>query len=307
MESVDVSIIIVNYNTKELTLNCLHSVFEQTNDISFEVIVSDNGSTDGSVEKIKSEYPKVILLENNANLGFGKANNRGLDIAKGKYIFYLNSDTILLNNAVKFFFDFWENYDSPENLGILGCWLLSKDMKPAKSFGSFPTYDELNTYLTRAVISQYFRKYYIWLKKFIKRNISEQIIQSQIEIDGFITGADNFLLNNNNARFDESFFMYFEETDMQFNHFHLEGKKSIILDTPKIIHLEGGSEKDQSAGYNFSKLTNIFFWISAIKYCKKNKLCSEKQLLKLKKRIIKIWKLQGKRIPENYFQELYNT
>ena len=97
---MDVSIIIVNYNTCELTRNCLKSVFEQTKNIDFEVIVSDNGSKDGSVEMIKKEFPYVILIENNANLGFGAANNRGLKIAKGKYIFYLNCDTILLNNAV---------------------------------------------------------------------------------------------------------------------------------------------------------------------------------------------------------------
>ncbi|MGN0729950.1 glycosyltransferase [Treponema sp.] len=102
--TLDVSIIIVNYNTLELTKNCLKSIFEQTNGILFEVIVSDNGSTDGSIEMIKSEFPQVILIENNANLGFGAANNRGLKIEKGKYIFYLNSDTVLLNKAVKIFF-----------------------------------------------------------------------------------------------------------------------------------------------------------------------------------------------------------
>ena len=75
---MDVSVIIVNFNTKELTGNCLRSVFEQTKDIDFEVIVSDNGSTDGSVEMIKTEFPQVVLIENNANLGFGAANNRGL-------------------------------------------------------------------------------------------------------------------------------------------------------------------------------------------------------------------------------------
>lgn len=100
---MDVSIIIVNYNTKELTRNCLRSIFDQTKDVDFEVIVSDNGSTDGSIEMIRAEFPQVILIENNANLGFGAANNRGLKIARGKYVFYLNSDTVLLNNAVKLF------------------------------------------------------------------------------------------------------------------------------------------------------------------------------------------------------------
>ena len=88
---MDVSIIIVNYNTKNLTINCLSSIYEQTKDISFEIIVSDNGSTDGSIEMIKSNFTKVIVIENKENLGFGKANNRGLKVATGKYIFYLNN------------------------------------------------------------------------------------------------------------------------------------------------------------------------------------------------------------------------
>ena len=100
MSKIDVSVIIVNYNTKLLLQNCLDSVYSQTGDIFFEVIVSDNGSTDGSIEMVKVNFPNVILIENNTNLGFGTANNRGLKIAQGKYILYLNSDTVLKNNAV---------------------------------------------------------------------------------------------------------------------------------------------------------------------------------------------------------------
>lgn len=86
-KSLDVSIIIVNYNTKDLTRNCLKAVFEQTKNISFEVIVSDNGSNDGSIEMIKSEFPQVILIENNENLGFGAANNCGGKNCKRKIYF----------------------------------------------------------------------------------------------------------------------------------------------------------------------------------------------------------------------------
>ena len=97
---MDVSIIIVNYNTRDLLKDCLISIYKHTTEIDFEVIVSDNGSVDGSIEMLKQEFSQVVLIENNANLGFGTANNRGLAVARGKYIFYLNSDTILLNNAV---------------------------------------------------------------------------------------------------------------------------------------------------------------------------------------------------------------
>lgn len=76
------------------------------------------------------------------------------------------------------------------------------------------------------------------------------------------------------------------------------------MDTPNIIHLEGGSEKDQTTGYNFGKLSNIFFWISAVKYCKKNDLCSEKQLLKLKKTNQKNLETSGK---ESFKKSLSGT
>ena len=124
---MQLSIIIVNYNTKSLLRNCLTSVYDLTSDITFEIIVSDNGSTDGSIEMLKTEFPQVILIENNANLGFGAANNRALDIAKGKYIFYLNSDTVLLNNACKIFYDYWESAQNKDSIGAIGANLLDKD------------------------------------------------------------------------------------------------------------------------------------------------------------------------------------
>ena len=137
---IDVSIIVVNYNTKELTRNCLKSVFERTDGISFEVIVSDNGSTDGSQEMIRAEFPEVVLIENDANIGFGAANNRALAVARGKYVFYLNSDTVLLNNAVKMFFDYWENSPAKESIGALGANLLDEDMNITHSWGRFPAF-----------------------------------------------------------------------------------------------------------------------------------------------------------------------
>ena len=262
---MDVSVIIVNYNTKELTRNCLKSVFEQTKDIDFEVIVSDNGSQDGSLEMIKKEFPQVVLIENNANLGFGAANNRGLAIAKGKYVFYLNSDTLLLNNVVKIFYDFWENADNKNNIGALGAWLL-KDDKVIHSFAEYPTFKNMLYTLFRAIISSLFGK----LKKI--RNSNKIIIKKKyadLEILGYITGADLFIKNDRSAFFDERYFMYFEESDLQFNNFKKKNKKCIILADPQIIHLEGGSDK-KTFKYDFNKKSAIFYWRSCLIYFKKN-------------------------------------
>ena len=174
---MDVSIIIVNYNTCDLTRNCLKSVFEQTKDIDFEVIVSDNGSKDGSIEMIKKEFPQVILIENNANLGFGAANNRGLKIAKGKYVFYLNSDTILLNNAVKCFFDYWENSPEKDTIGALGGNLLNEDGNVIHSGTDLPTAkSELYNFFRCILSSVGLKKIFLqfgWKKKTYSHYVGE--------------------------------------------------------------------------------------------------------------------------------------
>ena len=101
----DVSIIIVNYNTLHVLRPCLDSIIEQTIGIDYEIIVVDNGSTDGSIEAL-SDDSRVTLIPTGENLGFGRANNKGLEQAKGEYIFFLNSETLLKNNAIKMLYDF---------------------------------------------------------------------------------------------------------------------------------------------------------------------------------------------------------
>jgi GT2 family glycosyltransferase len=247
---MQVSIIIVNYNTRELLYNCLQSIYQQVNNIEFEVIVSDNGSTDGSVDMIKDKFSSVILLENNSNIGFGAANNKALKLAKGKYIFYLNSDTILLNNAVKIFYDFWENYYNEQILGVIGCILMNFRSEPVYSYGDLPT--------TKQEI-----KYKFFTEK---KRMHNYDYSKPFEV-GYITGAALFLKNNFFAQFDERFFLYFEETDLQYQ-LDNAGKKRLIIPGPKIIHLEGGSDPIiKSRKISFS---NIQLAISRIKYLRKN-------------------------------------
>lgn len=243
---MDVSIIIVNYNTRELTRNCLRSIYEQTKDVAFEVIVSDNGSIDGSIEMIKSDFPHVILIENNANIGFGAANNRGLDIASGKYIFYLNSDTVLLNNAVKMFFDFWENAENKDEIGALGAALLNENMKQIHSGGPFKDYNYLVKLLFKMHIRHILKSLVciLHLRRFFIPKEYEEFVSVKIgETDGFITGADLFLRNNDFARFDEKYFMYCEETDLQLR-LKDNGLKRYIIAEPKIQHLAVSYAKD---------------------------------------------------------------
>jgi len=93
---MDLSIVILSWNTLELTRNCLRSIFDNISDVDFEIIVVENGSQDGSPEMIEKEFPQVKLIKNNYNSGFTKGNNQGFCASRGEYILFLNSDTIIL-------------------------------------------------------------------------------------------------------------------------------------------------------------------------------------------------------------------
>lgn len=271
---MDVSIIIVNYNTREITKNCLKSVYEKTREINFEVIVSDNGSKDGSQDMIRTEFPQVILIENNANLGFGTANNRALAVAKGKYVFYLNSDTILLNNAAKIFFDYWENAVDKDTIGALGANLLDTQGHIIHSHGDFPDIDSVMKDTIKAlygtskltVLNVLFRKQ---ISSHNQNSPEEKILG---EVDSII-GADLFLKNNEHVYFDERYFMYCEETDLQYR-LARQGKKRLLIDGPKIIHLNGASSKKEipDTVRIFSTFSFINYNLSRIYFFKKNNI-----------------------------------
>lgn len=263
--NIGVSIIIVNYNTRDELHNCILSVYEHTKAVTFEIIVSDNGSTDGSVEMIQDNFPKVILIKNNANLGFGKANNNGLNIAKGKYIFYLNSDTVLLNNAIKIFYDYWENYPDSDLLGAIGCNLINKNYEITSSWGDFFYFwGDL-----KQLICHYI--YLIFISIGIKRQKKARHLEHFGDVD-IIVGAALFMKNNKDACFDERFFLYHEEADLAFT-LSKKNKKRILIKGPRILHLEGKSNKTKglSAKYkDYYSFSRIHDYLSRIKYHRKN-------------------------------------
>lgn len=242
---MDVSVIIVNYNTKELTKKCLDSIFVHTSEISFEVILVDNASTDGSVEFFANDK-RIKFIASQENLGFGKANNLGFKVATGHYIFLLNSDTLFLNNAIKIFFDTFTKI--PLKVACLGTLLKDTDMNITHSFGHFPTVfsvlkDALHVYLP-------FLKY----RPCKKLNIDSHYVFFEVD---YITGADLFIRKtviDDLGLFDPDFFMYFEETEMQYR-YHKKNYKSAIINTPSIIHIEGASGKNIKKTY---KVNNMF-------------------------------------------------
>lgn len=259
---MDVSVILVNYNTKEMTSECVDSIYDHTTGLSFEVILVDNASTDGSQE-LFSHDNRVQFIESGSNLGFGRANNLGLKSATGKYVFLLNTDTLLKNNALKMFFDYAEAH-SNEKFGALGCRLVDGEGKPAMSCGDF---------LKMKIIFQTLTQHFGHVPDIYGRNKTWGDKDSPaVEVD-YICGADIFVnkqVIDRCGAFDSDFFMYYEETEMQ-HRWTKNGYGSRLISGPKIVHLEGGSFKKKTPvsrkAYNKKALINRRSEILFFKKC----------------------------------------
>ena len=247
---MDVSVIIVNYNTKELTKNCIDSVFAKTSGVTFEVILVDNASTDGSVELFEKDK-RIRFIESGGNLGFGKANNLGYQHAAGKYLFLLNSDTLLLNNAIQEFFLQMEQRDEP--IACMGCLLVDAKCQSIHSYGNFMT---LRNEMIRKPLF-YLHKYFS-VKEGFDDNPLRQIDDHCFEVE-YVTGADIFMPKSVADRlglFDPDFFMYYEESEMQYR-YRKNGYINVIVDTPQVQHLIGGSEKSSRSLWKRSDLPSM--------------------------------------------------
>lgn len=219
---MDLSIIIVNYNTLELTKACIESIRCHTKDLVYEIIVVDNASKDGS-EEFFSMMKDITFVESGDNLGFGRANNLGFDHSSGRYLLMLNSDTIIENDILT---RMVKHFDSlPENVACLGSLLVHADRCPSYSFGY----------------------YKLWQEEFGKnvegRN-ANNIEGYQQEVD-YVSGADLFVrrnVANTLGLFDPNFFMYYEDMELGYR-YRKAGYKSIVVNEHGIIHLEGASSK----------------------------------------------------------------
>jgi len=136
-EIIPLSIIIVNWNHKDLLKDCLDSIFKTHKENQFEIIVVDNHSADDSAAFIKEKYPEIVLIENHENLGFARANNQAIKIARGEYFLLLNNDTLIRNTHC---FDRMLNYmEANREVGVLGCKLLYPDGTIQSEGESFPS------------------------------------------------------------------------------------------------------------------------------------------------------------------------
>lgn len=261
---MNVSVIIVNYNTLELTKNTIDSVMKKTKDLNYEIILVDNASTDGSVKFFEKEYKnKIIFIKNNENLGFGRANNKGIEVARGKYVFLLNSDTLLINNAIKILFDFMEKN---EKCGACGGNLFDVNLTPTHSFIDEIPYISLKTE---------FDVYLNFIKKIkykiLKKRVDFNYKNIPIEV-GCITGADLMTrksILDKVGYFDKDFFMYSEECELEYR-IGKENYKIFSVPDAKIIHLEGQSTVFKEKKYHMilESKYKYFYKIGNLKTCK---------------------------------------
>lgn len=220
---MDLTVIIVSWNTSGLLLQCLDSFYKTGSRFSFEVIVVDNGSSDDSVPMIEEHFPQVILIKNEKNCGFARANNQGMVIGKGRYFLLLNSDTIIRPGSIDALIQLADLYP---RLGVVGPKLLNMDGSLQKSWASFPSF-------LSELIGQNFR---------IRRPVTD--VSNTYEVD-WIMGACMLVRSEtiqDVGKMDEDYFFYSEETDWCFR-IKKKNWKIWYLGNAEIYHLGGGSTK----------------------------------------------------------------
>jgi len=280
---MDVSIILVSYNTKNLTRNCIKSIYEKTENLKYDIRVVDNNSSDGSVQMIQEEFPQVKLVASSENLGFGKANNIAIKQSDAKYCFLLNTDTLLINNAVKMLFDFMEKPEN-QNFGACGGQLYNADMTLQHSVGEFDTIDMLYKKALGLNFDMLAVRYKNLFKSKVKNHSETQqdrsfIFSPDYQPD-FIIGADLMLRKSaldKTGAFDEQFFMFGEEAELCYRikkHCYKIG----FVPQASIVHFGGASAYNNNKPLQVEKMvldgTILFF-----KLCYGEKTAKKARLL----------------------------
>lgn len=223
---VDVSIIIVNYHTIDLIKDCINSIRNHTSGLTYEVIVVDNASED--ISSLSCADIKTMQLEE--NLGFGGANNKGVEIAKGEFLFLLNPDTILLNNAIKILH---EAMNAIPDCGITGGNLYDAQLQPMHSY----YYCTMSMrYVSKCLFKSAGKLYDL------KNQHNFGTSPRRVE---FITGADLMIRKSvfeEVGKFNPEIFMYYEDVDLC-KRVRKRGLKCYSIPEAKIQHLEGQSFK----------------------------------------------------------------
>ena len=243
-----VSIMIVNWNTRELLLDCLRSIRDSTTDVPYEIIVLDNASSDGSADAVRETFPDAKLIASDRNLGFAAGNNRAAADAAGEFILFLNPDTIVRENAVREMRAF---LSQNSEAGAVGCRLLNADGSTQESFWMrFPSI------------------WWLFLKAFYLDKLTRRFSGPRGVRRGdpfrvaHLLGACIMMRAETLHRlggFDESYFLYLEETHLCYR-LSRAGYAIYYLPTVSIVHL-GQQSSNQAAEW-----TNAQLYASACRF-----------------------------------------
>ena len=229
---MDISVIIVNWNTKDLLEACLNSILKTVEELTYEIIVVDNASSDGSVDMLRQQYPQVKTIANRENRGFGAANNQGFAVMQGRYALLINTDAVLTAGAAK---KMWIFAEAHPRAAIICGQLLNADGSRQNSVAAFPT---LLTLATNTSLLEY-----LFPSKYPSKRYDHQ---EPLEVDSAI-GACMMIRKkalDEVSFFDDRYFFFFEETDLAFAMKRVGWKVYQVPDA-LIYHLQG-----QSIGHN---------------------------------------------------------
>jgi GT2 family glycosyltransferase len=230
---MDLSIIIVNWNSKDYLRKCIASIQAWTSGIEYEIVVIDNASFDGCGEMLRQHYPQVRFIQSEKNVGFAKANNAAFRESSGQYILFLNPDTELISPAVNIMFDYLQNMP---NAGVVGCKLLNADRSIQTSgIQAFPTI--LNQLLDSEVLRGLWPRLSLWGNAALFATPN-----GPVEVEA-LSGACIMLKRNVFERaglFCEDYFMYAEDIDLCYK-VSRGGCKNFYIPNALVIHFGGGS------------------------------------------------------------------
>jgi GT2 family glycosyltransferase len=263
-----VRVVIVSWNTRDILRGCLRSIFDQTQGISFEVLVVDNNSHDKSAEMVRVEFPEVKLIVNAENRGFAAACNQGMRGTSARFTLLLNPDTVILNDAISRCVKY---ADLHPDVGVVGCQVLEDEHRITPTGFSFPS--PLNVFLALSGLSRAFPR----SRLFGRPEMSWWDRMTEQDVD-VVTGM--FMLVRRDAiaqvgLMDEAYFVYSEEADWCYR-FAQAGWRRVFTPCAQIIHLDGGAKSTSQVS------TKMFVQLqkSAVIYHRKNLGLASSLLLK---------------------------
>jgi len=249
---MDLSVIIVNWNTKDLLLQCLESLYQGAKGIEKEIFVVDNSSSDGSGTAVREGFPEINLIENQSNLGFAKATNQGMNRSNGEYLLLLNPDTQVKDEAIERMLSFM---DAHSEAGAVGAQLLNVDGSKQNSIANFPS-------LATELLNKSFLRW-LFPEKFPGK---ETDYPGPVEVDSVI-GACMLVRREAVEQvglLDEEYFLFLEETDWCYR-MKEAGWKIYHNPHAEILHFQGKSAEAEKGK------ARIEYYRSRYHYFRKNR------------------------------------